>query len=262
MDLPPCLNHRDPDTHKGHYGHALLVAGSHGMMGAALLAAKACLRTGVGLLSAHVPSSAVDIMQTALPEAMLSIDSCPTHLSALPYPLDRYAALAIGPGLGTHPDTAQALHTLLVHCTVPLVVDADALNIVAQHHWHHQLPHGTIVTPHQGEYHRLFADADPAAMARHLGITIVVKSHRTRICLPDGTVTLNTTGNAGMATAGSGDVLTGIILALLAQGLPAPQAATTAVFIHGKSGDMATQKQSQCSLIASDIVENIKYATL
>lgn len=257
------LTNRKPDTYKWDYGHALLIAGSHGRMGCAVLAARACMRTGAGLLTVHVPERAVDILQISTPEAMLDIDPSPTLFTALPDNLDRYDAIAVGPGIGTHASTAlalQALLTALAEKPKPLILDADALNLAALYPGIlPSLPQGTVVTPHAGEYQRLFGDADPADMAREHGIVIVKKSHRTQIFTPDGEVTTNTTGNAGMATAGSGDVLTGILLGLAAQGVEPAEAAKIGVWMHGKSGDIAMQKQSQSSIIASDLVENLKY---
>lgn len=262
LSLPDCLNHRRPETHKGDYGHALLIAGSLGKMGAALLAAKACLRAGAGLLTVHVPRCGADILQTAFPEAMLSVDPSVSHASTLPDGFDRFSAVAIGPGLGTHADTALLLQQVLTHCTVPLILDADALNLVARHQLHHLLSPDTIITPHAKEYERLFGESDPSAMAQRHSIVIVKKSHRTQIYAPTGEHHTNTTGNPGMATAGSGDVLTGILLGLAAQRLPPYQTAIIGTYIHGKSGDLAVQKQSQASLIASDIIENIKFSSI
>ncbi|MCR4658904.1 MAG: NAD(P)H-hydrate dehydratase [Bacteroidales bacterium] len=260
------INDRDPETNKTHYGHALLIAGSYSRMGCALLAAKATLRSGVGLLTTHLPRRCVDPMQTGVPEAMVSIDRSAVRFSAPPRHLERYNAIAIGPGIGTHPRTVRALRATLAAMNPErqtLILDADALNIIALHpSMLAILPPNTIVTPHAGEYQRLFGNADAAETAVRNRLVIVQKSHRTKIHTPEGTTYTNSTGNAGMATAGSGDVLTGIILGLAAQGLPPAQAAKIGVLMHGKSGDNATQKQTQASLIASDLVENLRYTTL
>lgn len=264
MNLPKTLNHREPETHKGDYGHALLVAGSYGKMGCAVLAAKAAMRTGAGLLTVHLPKEGVGVMQTAFPEAMTSVDTDNELFSTIPDHLERYTALAVGPGIGTAEVTCEALAILLEAWQgKPLVLDADALNILAKRKELLPLLEGhSIVTPHAGEYLRLFGAAEASETAQRYGIVVVQKGHRTMVFSPDGLEYQNTTGNAGMSTAGSGDVLTGIILGLLAQGLELYEAAKTGVYLHGKSGDLAIEKQSQASLIASDLIENLKYVTI
>ena len=260
---------RNPDTTKHDYGHALLVAGAHGRMGCALLAARAALRSGCGLLTVHLPARCVNPMQAAFPEAMVSVDPHPRRFSRPPVYLERYSAVALGPGLGTHPVTAWALHRLLelfnrslqtANCT--FVLDADALNILAMHPDWLPLARGAVVTPHAREYERLFGKADPAEMAARHGLVIVSKAHRTRIYSPLGEVYENHTGNAGMATAGSGDVLTGILLGMLCSNhlcTSVYDIVCKAVEIHGRIGDLAVEKQSESSLIASDLVENLRY---
>lgn len=255
---------RNPNTTKHDYGHGLLISGTYGRMGCAILAARAALRSGCGLVTVHLPSQCVAPMQTALPEAMTSIDPSPTLFSAPPAHLERYSAIAVGPGLGTDTTTAEALHRLLLQRpnAVPLILDADALNILSLHKEWLPLTHGAIITPHAGEYTRLFGNSDPASMAATYHIYIVKKEHNTRIYSPDGKVYTNNTGNAGMATAGSGDVLTGIILGMLCSNkLHASiyDIVCKAVEIHGKTGDMAIEKQSESSLIASDLIENLKH---
>ena len=254
---------RNPETTKHDYGHGMLIAGSYGKMGCAILAARAALRSGCGLVSVHLPGRCVDPMQAAFPEAMVSIDPSPTLFTSVPENLDHYTALAVGPGIGTDETTAAALHTLLTTRPqmVPLVLDADVLNILAQHpEW---LPQaiGAIVTPHEREYQRLFGDADPAEMAKQHHITIVKKAHHTRVCAPDGRLYENHTGNAAMATAGCGDVLTGMLLGMLAANIGHADTFTIAcgaVQLHGQIGDMLVSQQSQSSLLASDLVEGLK----
>ena len=278
-DFPDFLDHREPSSHKGTYGHALLVAGSYGKMGAAVLSARACLRGGVGLLTVHVPRKGVDIMQTAVPEAMASIDGdeCRfTHLFSSEE-LSRYDAVGVGPGLGT--ESSKALRHLLAAAQgKPLVIDADALNMLAAMDDGHQLlrMHSasgapTILTPHAREFSRLFGDYPDLSerqeaqrrLSAKTGCVIVYKGHHTQITDCHGEMFVNTTGNPGMATAGSGDVLTGLILAILAQNkynqIDAAKCVTLAVWMHGKSADLAVKKQSQASLVAGDIVENLKY---
>ncbi len=273
---------RNPETTKHDYGHGLLIAGAYGRMGCAILAAKAALRSGCGLVSVHLPQRCVDPMQAAFPEAMVSIDPSPTLFTTVPANLDHYSAIAVGPGLGTDPATADALHTLLEErslshsvtqplshpatqslshsATQPLILDADALNILAKeiHHSSFNIQH-SILTPHAREYQRLFGDADPAKMARQHNIIIVKKAHRTRVYAPDGRVYENLTGNAGMATAGSGDVLTGILLGIISQKhSDLFESTCLAVRIHGQIGDNLVKKQSESSLISSDMVEELK----
>lgn len=279
--FPSFLDHRDPQSHKGTYGHALLVAGSYGKMGAAVLAARACLRSGVGLLTVHVPRKGVDIMQTAVPEAMVSVDEDETRFTHLftPDALLRYDAVAVGPGLGT--DSVGPLRQLFAaSAAIPMAVDADAINMLAgmadgiallKSHAGHAY---TILTPHAMEFQRLFGSYPTPKQrleaqkkfSNDIGCVIVYKGHHTQTTGPQNEIYENTTGNAGMATAGSGDVLTGVMLAILAQNkdnqLDAPMCAALAVWLHGKSADFAIQNQSECSLIASDIIENLKYATL
>ncbi|MBR1516963.1 MAG: NAD(P)H-hydrate dehydratase [Bacteroidales bacterium] len=274
IDLPDIMNHRKPETTKKDYGHALLLAGSMGKMGAAVLAAKACMRVGAGLLTVHVPACGVEVMQTAVPEAMVSVDAHDFMLSSLPDNLSRYNAIAIGPGIGVHRRTVRMLRHLLKalaemqRCSsapLPvLILDADALNIVASlsEVMLPMLPAATIVTPHEGEYTRLFGSADPHRMAVDHRLTIVKKAHHTHTYSCKGQEFINLTGNAGMATAGSGDALTGIILGLAAQHCSPIIASMMGVYLHGRAADLAALNQSQASLLASDIIENLKSATM
>ena len=281
-DFPDFLDCRAPESHKGTYGHALLVAGSRGKMGAAVLAARACLRSGVGLLTVHVPGCGVDIMQTAVPEAMVSIDGDDNHFTHCftREELSRYDAIAVGPGLGV--SSEESLRALLLAAeTKPVVLDADALNMLARMNDGIALLKGhadgdvpTILTPHAKEFERLFGSYDDelqrqqaqCELSRDTGCVIVYKGHRTQTSGRQGEVYVNTTGNAGMATAGSGDVLTGVILAIMAQNkgnqINVEMCAALAVWIHGKSGDLAVRKQSESSLTAGDLVENLKFATM
>lgn len=276
--LPDFLICRQSESHKGTYGHALLVAGSYGKMGAAVLAASACLRMGVGLLTVHVPRRGVDIMQVAVPEAMLSIDEDEfrfTHQFTAGE-LERYSAIGAGPALGT--ESGDALRVLLqASAGKPLVLDADALNMVAQMEdgldlvRRHALSAHTILTPHAKEFERLFGKFDNSDLrlqfqrqiSQKIGAAIVYKGHQSKITSQVGDLYINTTGNPGMATAGSGDVLTGIILSILAQNKDnqcnTAMCAVLGVWIHGKSGDIAVEKQQKYSLIASDIVKNLQF---
>jgi ADP-dependent NAD(P)H-hydrate dehydratase / NAD(P)H-hydrate epimerase len=243
-------------SHKGTFGHALLVAGSSGKMGAAILAAKACLRGGVGLLTMLVPHEHVPIMQTVVPEAMCLIDE--------PVDYTKYNAIGLGPGLGQHKKIASWLESQLALMQEPIVLDADALNIIsAEQHLLSALPPYSILTPHPKEFERLFGKAGndferlriAQDKAKAHNIIIVLKGRHTFIATPAGKSYFNSTGNAGMATGGTGDVLTGIITALIAQGYTPEEAAVFGVWWHGAAGDIASNYYSQESLIASDIPE-------
>ena len=270
--VKPILHNRTKYSHKGTYGHALLIAGSEGKTGAALLGAKACLRTGVGLLSVHLPKLAQLPLQTAIPEAMVDGDDSETCFTMFGK-LDAYTAVGVGPGLGKAEDTERALKRLIQEVQVPLVVDADALNILADHPtWLAFLPAKTILTPHPKEFERLAGKTSTSferlEKQRELSvknnIIIVLKGAHTAITFPNGSCFFNTTGNPGMATAGSGDVLTGIILSLLAQRYAPEEAAVLGVYLHGLAGDLAAEEVGQESLIASDITEHLwkAYAAL
>lgn len=261
----PIVHRRGKHSHKGTYGHALLIAGSTGKIGAALLAAESCLRSGVGLLTAHLPKSATLPLQVYLPEAMMSIDESEDCFSQLPDLLN-YTAIGAGPGLGKRPETANALKRLIQETKVPLVLDADALNIISENKtWLAFLPERTIITPHQKEFERLFGETENSLqrlelqreMSRKYNLIIVLKGANTAVTFPTGACFFNTTGNPGMATAGSGDVLTGIILSLVAQRYTPEEAALLGVYLHGSAGDIAASENGMESLIASDISKNI-----
>jgi NAD(P)H-hydrate epimerase len=264
-DVAKMLRPRRKFSHKGTYGHALLISGSFGRMGAAVLASRGCLRSGVGLLTVHVPRLGNDILQTAVPEAMLNTDASDILFGEVP-DLTPYSAVGAGPALGTRNNSQKALHSLITTAKVPLVLDADALNMLAMNPgWYEELPEGTVLTPHPKEFERL---AGPAAsgyervhkamdFARKYKVVVVVKGAHTAIASPGGEVWFNMTGNPGMATAGSGDVLTGIILALLAQDYEPFTAARIGVYIHGLAGDIAREERGEEALIASDIIEKL-----
>jgi ADP-dependent NAD(P)H-hydrate dehydratase / NAD(P)H-hydrate epimerase len=259
------LKNRRRFAHKGDFGHALLAAGSQGKMGAAILGARAALRTGVGLLTCHLPGHGNDIMQVAVTEAMTIGDRSDHLISSIENP-QKYDAVAIGPGMGTTQESQEALSRLLKEYAGPLVIDADAINILGMNRdWLVMLPENAILTPHPKEFARIAGDSENSykrlekqiALSRKLKCVIVLKGAHTSISLPDGRVFFNSNGNPGMATAGSGDVLTGIVLALLAQGYEAEKAAVTAVFMHGLAGDIAAGERGQESMIASDITDKI-----
>jgi NAD(P)H-hydrate epimerase len=256
------LPYRKRFSHKGSYGHALLISGCYGMMGAALLTGKSCLRSGAGLLTMHVPRSGYSIIQTGFPEAIVSLDQSDILFSEPP-DLTPYSAIGIGPGLGCKPNSGKGLKLLLEQARVPLAIDADGLNLLAQHpDWYKLLPEASILTPHPKEFDRL-AGASEDSYTRHLKqrefaqthqVIVVLKGAYTGIAAPDGSYWFNTNGNPGMATGGSGDVLTGLITGLLAQGLSPLNAALAGVYLHGSAGDLAAASLGQEALIAGDII--------
>lgn len=256
--LPP----REKFAHKGTFGHALLISGCYGMMGAALLTGEAALRAGTGLVTLHVPRFGYNIIQTGFPEALVSLDRSDILFSEPPV-LDPFTAIGIGPGLGCKPNSGLGLKMLLDRVQVPLVIDADGLNILSQHpEWYELLPEGSILTPHPREFDRL-AGPSGNSYQRHLRqrefaqkyrVVVVLKGAYTGIAFPDGSYFFNTSGNPGMATGGSGDVLTGLITGLLAQGMKSLDAALAGVYLHGVAGDLATEASSEEALIAGDML--------
>ena len=247
---------------KNNFGHALLIAGSSGMAGASILAARACLRSGVGLLTIHTPVCNHDILQTAVPEAMVQNDVHELYF-AEPVDLDNYQAIAIGPGIGQEEETALATFDQLADCYIPAVLDADTINILSSHrNYLNRLPRRSILTPHIGELERLIGRCNDSfdrltkakELAAYLQCYIVLKGAYSTVITPEGKFYFNPTGNPGMATGGSGDVLTGIILALLAQGYSQENAARLGTFVHGLAGDIACRRTGEISLTASDII--------
>lgn len=260
------LVERERFVHKGNFGHALLIAGSYGKAGAAVLAAKACMRTGIGLLTLHVPEKLVDILQISVPEAMLTIDENDKYVSKIE-DLEKYNVIGIGPGLAVNDITENAFANFLKTNTKPIVIDADGLNIIAKNKELLKfLKPGTILTPHPKEFERLFGKFNSEfneiefmrEFSKNTGVIIVKKSAITTISSPEAKVYFNTLGNPGMATAGSGDVLTGIITSLLAQNYSAINAALLGVYLHALAGDFVSFKIGVEALIASDIVEKLK----
>jgi len=253
-------------AHKGSNGLGLLIAGSRSMPGAALLSAKAALRSGLGKLIVHASASVLDKMALYVPEAILSGDANPDCFSSLPDIIYDCNAIAIGPGLGKNSVSETGMFELLKTAPYPIIVDADALNILAENKiWLDFLPENSILTPHTGEFDRLTGKSanhfervlKAQSFAQKYRIILLLKGRYTTIALPTGSIYMNTTGNQGMATAGSGDVLTGIILGLLTKGYIPENAAKLGVYLHGFAGNCALKKQSYESLIASDIVENL-----
>ena len=267
-DIRQRLLARDPFTHKGKMGNALIIAGSYGMGGAAVLATKACLRAGAGKVTTHTPKCNYLTLQISVPEAVIQFDREETTFSEAVDSED-FNAVGIGPGLGTSEQTAIAIIAQLRRTQCPLVADADAINILANHRaWLQQLPKGIIMTPHSKEFDRLEVHCTDSyerlskarEMAKRLQAYIILKGHYTTLCLPDGHVIINSTGNAGMATAGSGDVLTGIITGLLARGYKKEDACIVGMYLHGLAGDIAARELGEESVIAGDIIQYLPYA--
>ena len=268
-DVRDMLMTRDDFAHKGDMGNALIVAGCYGMAGAAILATKACLRCGVGKVTVCTPRRNNDILQVAVPEAVMFIDKDETCFTEAVDATD-FDALGIGPGLGHNETSAIALITQVRNANIPMVIDADGLNMLANHRaWLQQLPQGVILTPHPKEFERIagahFTDSyERLSHARDLaerkGIYILLKGHYSALCQPNGNVVFNSTGNAGMATAGSGDVLTGMITALLARGYSQADACMMGMYLHGLAGDIAARELGMESLVASDIIEYLPKA--
>ncbi len=260
------LKPRKKFAHKGNYGHALIVAGSKGKTGAAILCAKACLRSGAGLVTSALPESSFPALHTTVPEAMAIEET-----SLLQADLSRYTAIGLGPGIGTNEESVHIVQSIMANFNQPIVVDADGLNILAANNeLLHELPPGSILTPHLKEFERLFGASQnhleriqtARYFAQKLFIYIVIKGHYSAIACPDGEVYFNNTGNAGMATGGSGDVLTGIITGLLTQEYAPKDACIIGLHIHGLSGDLAATNNSQEALIAGDIIDYLGRAFL
>lgn len=253
--------------HKNLHGHALIIGGSKGKMGAALLSSFAAMRAGTGLVTAVVPKCGTDIIQAAVPEVMCIEDEGINCLSNVDID-NQYDAIAVGPGMGEAPETALMLRKFLKNVKASLVIDADALNIIAHKKLHARIPAGSILTPHVGEFDRLFGKHDDSfarfqtvqKKAVAMNCVIVLKGAHSTIAFPDGSIVFNSSGNPGMAKAGSGDVLTGMITSFLAQGYSPQVAARLGVFVHGIAGDIAAETRSETGIVARDIIEGIAEA--
>ena len=263
--LASLLRKRNKFDHKGTFGHALLICGSYGKMGAAVLASHAAMRSGTGLVTVHTPSSGVNVLQTAVPEVMVSIDSNENNVSGIPE-LGPFTAIGTGCGLGQDVQTQKALKFLIQQSAQPIVFDADAINIIAENKtWLGFIPEHSIFTPHPKEFQRLAGkykdDYERLRIQREFSHSyksyVVLKGAHTSITTPEGECYFNSTGNPGMATAGSGDVLTGLITGLKAQGYSSLDSCLLGVFIHGLAGDLAASEIGQEAMIAGDIIKNI-----
>jgi hydroxyethylthiazole kinase-like uncharacterized protein yjeF len=264
-DVATFLRKRNKFDHKGIFGHGLLIAGSSGKMGAAILGASASLRTGIGLITCYIPSGGNIILQCSVPEAMVLVDKAEEFISDIGN-TDSFSAVGIGPGLGTKQESQKVILKLLSECKKPVVMDADALNILSlNREWLTLLSPSVILTPHPKEFERLAGKSENGffqlqrqiSFSREHGCVVVLKGAHTSVTTPDGKVWFNNTGNPGMATAGSGDILTGIILSLLAQGYSTEKAAVLGVYLHGIAGDIAASELSYESIIASDIIRSV-----
>jgi len=251
--------------HKGKFGHAFLISGSYGKIGAAVLASKACLRAGVGLLTVHIPRFGYEIIQTAIPEAMTSIDKYDKVISKIPA-IDNYTAVGIGPGIGKSHQAMLAMKELLEKISIPIVIDADAINILAENRELINLvPPNSIITPHPKEFERLVGRSEnhyerlkkQIKFAADHSLVVVLKGAYTSIVDPLGNCVFNTSGNPGMAKGGCGDILTGIILALYAQGYTSFDAAYIGAYIHGFAADLAVIENSEEALLSTDIINFI-----
>ncbi|MDP1800528.1 MAG: NAD(P)H-hydrate dehydratase [Bacteroidota bacterium] len=262
------LKPRNKFSHKGNYGHALLLAGSKGKSGAAIISSRACLRSGAGLLTLHSNKSTIEGLLHHLPEAMSIEDTDEDHISEIEKP-ENYDAIGFGPGVDTHEDTQIVLKKILQYYTGKLIIDADGLNILSENKtWLDFLPPETILTPHPKEFERLFGkhenDFEKTKALKHISLKynciVVLKGAHSSVAFPDGSVFFNSSGNPGLAKAGSGDALTGIVLGLLARGYTAPKATLIGLFIHGYAADMCVKKKSMESLLISDVIDQLPKA--
>ncbi len=263
------LKKRKKFQHKGHFGHALLIAGSYGKIGASIISAESCLRAGSGLLTVYTPACGYLPVQAAFPEAMVKTDLNHDIISVLPNSLQTFDTVGIGPGIGLDQQTIEAFKDLLQNWNKKLVLDADALNILAQNpELFKNLPANTILTPHPGEFRRLKGESENSverleklkALSKETNTIVVLKGGHSAVALPGGQVLFNATGNPGMATAGCGDALTGILTSLLGQGFEASQAAMLGVYLHGLAGDMAACEKGMEALLVKDLINHLPEA--
>lgn len=267
-DVRKILRPRKKFDHKGKFGHALIVAGSAGKMGAAMLCAAACLKSGAGLVTAHIPRIGNNILQTGLPDVMLTLDDHENIITKIPS-TEKFTTIGIGSGIGIETLTQQAFINLLSRYRKPMVIDADAINILSLNKsWLEYVPQQSILTPHPKEFERLFGKSANSferlqklkeASAKHK-LIIVLKGAYTCVANPDGNIFFNPTGNPGMAKGGSGDVLTGMITAFLSQGYPPEQSAVMGVYLHGLAGNLALKNKTNYNITASDQVTHIAHA--
>lgn len=264
-DIANLRKNRNEFSHKGTFGHALILTGSYGKIGASVLSSKACIRSGAGLVTAFIPKCGYDIIQSAVPEIMVVTDESQDIITQLP-DLSKFNSIGIGPGIGKSEATGRVIKMLIQNYTGPIVFDADAINLLSENKtWLAFIPQGCIFTPHPREFERLVGKWSDSFERQRLQLEfskkftcyVVLKDHYTCITSPDGKSYFNSTGNAGMATAGSGDVLTGMLTGLLAQGYSSRDAALMGVYLHGAAGDIAAGIISMEAMTATDIIESI-----
>lgn len=269
VDLLLMYKPRKRFAHKGTYGHGLLVAGSSGKIGASVLCASAAIRSGAGLITTHIPSCGIVPMHTAVPEVMIDHDTEDEYIKDLPSDLSKYAAIAVGPGLGMMEESQKMLKLLIQESKVPLIIDADGLNILAENKtWLSFIPKNSILTPHVKEFERLTTSVNShyerleilTAFSARYHIYVILKGAYSAIATPSGDIFFNPTGNPGMATAGTGDVLTGILLGLKTSGYTSYETCIMGTWLHGKAGNIANKKLGEASLIASDIIKYLPAA--
>lgn len=279
MRLPAPLSRRKPDVHKNYFGHILILAGSPGMVGASALSALAALRSGAGLVTVGIPKSLNAVLQKKISPVVMTFpleETAESTLSPRAWQhiqkrLSQFDVIALGPGLSQNKKTQQFIHKIIAGITQPLVIDADAFPALTGHLALLKKNNSIkVLTPHPGEMARLtgltkdYIQKNRRKVAKDFAIrfncTLLLKGHRSVVAGAGGTVYVNTTGNPGMATAGSGDVLTGMIAAFLGQGLSPFDAAKYAAYIHGKAGDLAAKEKTKLSMIAVDILEKIPQA--
>ena len=262
------LKPRAKFSHKGTFGHSLLVVGSYGKMGAAIMSAHALLRSGAGLLTVCVPHCGYDIVQTSVPEAMALVNGN-EFIQFSELDVKAYSAIGIGPGIGTENDTQHSVKVILESFSNPLVIDADALNAISLHkEWLKLIPQNSILTPHPKEFERLTKNVSndferhqlQIEFSKEYKVYVVLKGAHTCITTPDGKSYFNSTGNSGLAKGGSGDVLTGLITGLLAQGYTSFEANLIGVYVHGLAGDMTKEEKGEVAMIPTDVIENIPNA--
>ncbi|RMG79257.1 MAG: NAD(P)H-hydrate dehydratase [Bacteroidetes bacterium] len=268
-DITDMLKSRPAFAHKGNFGHALLTGGSYGMMGAMVLAAQSCVKAGAGKITALIPECGYNILQTSVPEAMCITVNNKKHLINCKIEFEKYDAIAVGCGMGKHEDSQRLLKNIIQNSDIPLIIDADALNILSLNKtWINFLPPQSILTPHKKEFERLFGKTSNSYQTirtlkekavKHQ-IYIILKGKYSAIATPKGNIFFNPTGNPGMATGGSGDVLTGLLAGLSAQGYHPVETALTGTYIHGLAGDAALAKESEETLSATSIIEHLAVA--
>ena len=266
--IKPLIKRRNKYAHKGTHGKGLIMAGSYGKMGAALLSARAALRAGIGLLTMYIPRCGYDIMQGHVPEAMVISDEGDHYLTSYAE-VSGYGALGIGPGIGREKETMYGIMQAIQNFDKPVVVDADGLNIISDHREILELlPEYSILTPHPKEFERLVGawDNDYVRLEKQVQfskenkVIVVLKGAHTSITMPEGIVYFNTSGNPGMATGGSGDVLTGVLTSLLAQGYAPAEASLVGVYLHGLAADIVAEQRGQIGMIASDLANSLPMA--